>query len=147
MTGTNTHDAAHQNQTTTLMYELLDATEENVVALRMHNGTSAGYRELYELLTEKNEQYGSIHVYEETTGWTGWTFLTHLHGLLPDLQYGPAFDIQRYAAVGDNGWARLLYELWKLIRPVWPVAPKEMRYFDIDDREEALRWIKYGDTV
>ncbi|RLM91175.1 STAS/SEC14 domain-containing protein [Haloarcula sp. Atlit-7R] len=129
------------------MYELLEATENNVIALQMHNGTRSGYQEFYELLSEKTSKYGAIHVYEETTDWTVWTFLTHLTGLIPDVRYGSEFAIKRYAAVGDNVWARLLYELWKVIRPLWPVAPTEMRYFDVDDRDEALRWVKYGEIV
>lgn len=147
MTPTTTHDDTHQDHTGTPMYELLEATEDNVVALRMHNGTRSGYQEFYELLTAKTIQYGEIHVYEETTDWTVWTFLTHLTGLIPDLRYGSEFAIKRYAAVGDNVWARLLYELWKVIRPLWPVAPTEMRYFDVDDRDEALRWVKFGEIV
>lgn len=129
------------------MYKLLEATEADVVAVRMHDGTVDGYREFYELLADKTAQYGSIYVYEEATNWTGRTFLSHLAGLIPDIRYGPTFDIERYAAVGDNRWVRLLYELWKLIRPVWPVAPAEMRYFDISDREKALHWVKSGDTL
>ena len=123
------------------MFEVLGATGGDVVAIRMDGATPAGYREFYDLLVENAEEYGSVHVYEETTGWTLSTYLSHLHGILPDLQTGPKFDIGRYAAVGDSRWAALLYHQWRVIAPVWPVAPDEMRYYDPPERDRALEWV------
>lgn len=128
-------------QSTSPMFEMLEAPSDDVVAVRMHHGTSSGYREFYEVLVEKTNEYGSVHVYEETTGWTMTTYLSHLHGILPDLRTGPKFNIDRYAAVGDSRWAKLLYHQWRAIAPVWPVAPAEMRYFEFPDRERALGWV------
>lgn len=127
------------------IYEPLEAIDGNVVALRMHEGTRADYHDLYQLLAEKTAEHGSIDVYEETTDWTAWTFLTHIAGLVPDLRCGSDFHIERYAAVCDSRWAKLLYDWWRVIRPVWPVAPEEMRYFERDNREAALEWVKHGD--
>jgi hypothetical protein len=122
------------------MFEVLDETNGNLVAIRVGRGTRAGYRELYSLLVNKSDQHERIHVYEEVPNWTFMTFLTHLHGVVPDLRYGPDFDIDRYAAVGDSRWAKLLFDWWRVIRPIWPVAPDEMRYFDSTERERALDW-------
>jgi hypothetical protein len=80
-------------------------------------------------------------VYEEVPNWTFGMFLTHLHGVVPDLRYGSDFDIDRYAAVGDTRWARLLFDWWRAIRPIWPVSPNEMRYFYRAERERALNWL------
>ncbi|MBX0297968.1 STAS/SEC14 domain-containing protein [Haloarcula nitratireducens] len=124
------------------MYEVLDETDKNLVAIRVHQGTRNGYEELYSLLAAKTEQHGRIHVYEEVPGWTFSIFLTHLHGLIPDLQYGSHFNIGRYAAVGDSTWAKLLFDWWRAIRPIWPVAPDKMRYFEIKERERALDWLR-----
>ncbi|WP_197052518.1 SpoIIAA family protein [Halobellus rufus] len=107
----------------------------------MGTGSADGYREFYELLVEKTEQHGTVHVYEETTGWTLSTYLSHLHGILPDLRTGSKFNIGRYAAVGDSRWAKLLYYQWRAIMPVWPVAPNEMRYYDLSERNQALDWV------
>lgn len=82
--------------------------------------------------------------YEEVPNWSFTTLLTHLHGVIPDLRYGPDFEIGRYAAVGDSRWAKLLFDWWHVIRPIWPVAPETMRYFQMRDRERALRWIREG---
>ena len=79
-------------------------------------------------------------MYEEVPNWSFRTFLTHLHGVVPDLRYGPDFDIDRYAAVGNSRWAKLLFDWWRVVRPIWPVAPDEMRYFDSTERERALDW-------
>ena len=80
-------------------------------------------------------------MYEEVPNWSFRTFLTHLHGVVPDLRYGPDFDIDRYAAVGNSRWAKLLFDWWRVVRPIWPVAPDEMRYFDSIERERALDWL------
>mgnify|MGYP000250604573 FL=1 len=123
------------------MFEILDATDADLVAVRVGTGSPSGYAEFYSLLAERTDQYGSIRVYEEGQGWTLGTNLTHLHGIVPDLRYGPEFDISRYACAGDSVWAKLLYHQWKAIRPVWPVAPDAMRYFHLNQREAALRWL------
>ncbi|WP_436908008.1 STAS/SEC14 domain-containing protein [Halosimplex marinum] len=128
-------------QTPSPMFEVLEATSEDVVAVRMHHGTPAGYREFYDLLVEKTNEYGSVHVYEEARGWTMTTYLSHLHGIRPDLRTGPKFEIDRYAAVGDSRWAKLLYHQWRAIAPVWPVAPAEMRYYELPERKRALDWV------
>ncbi|QCC57324.1 STAS/SEC14 domain-containing protein [Natrinema thermotolerans] len=123
------------------MFEILKATRDNVVAVRMGDGTPAGYREFYDLLVEKTDEFGTVHVYEETTEWTLSTYLSHLHGVVPDLRTGPKFDIGRYAAVGDSRWAKLLYYQWRAIDPVWPVSPDEMRYHGLSERDRALDWV------
>lgn len=123
------------------MFEVLAASSGDVVAVRMGRGSAAGYQEFYDLLVEKTREYGTVHVYEETTNWTLGTYLSHLHGVVPDLKTGPQFDIGRYAAVGDSQWAKLLYHQWRAIAPVWPVAPNEMRYYKSSNRERALAWV------
>lgn len=126
------------------MFEILEPTSDDVVAVRMDHGTPAGYREFYDLLVEKTNEYGSVHVYEETTGWTMMTYLSHLYGILPDLRTGPKFNIARYAAVGDSRWAKLLYRQWYAIDPIWPVAPDKMRYYEQSKRKRALSWVTAG---
>jgi hypothetical protein len=123
------------------MFEVLDETEGDFIAVRVGSGSSAGYERFYSLLVERTEQYGSIRVYEEVPNWTVRTYLTHLHGIVPDLKYGPDFNISQYACVGDSIWAKLLYYQWRGIRPIWPVAPDNMRYFHVEDRDDALRWL------
>jgi len=91
------------------MFEILETTRDDVVAVRMGHGTPARYREFYDRLVEKTDEYGTGHIYEETTEWTLATYLSHLHGIVPDLRTGQKFDIGRYTAVGDSRWAKLLY--------------------------------------
>ncbi|MEY7850533.1 STAS/SEC14 domain-containing protein [Natrarchaeobius sp. A-rgal3] len=126
------------------MFELLEATDDEVVAIRLHGGSLEGYRALYELLVEKTDAYGTVHLYEETTNWTLSTYLSHYHGLLPDLRYGPKFDIDRHAAVGDSALAKLLHYQWRAVAPVFPVSPAEMRYDELSARGDALEWVKMG---
>ena len=137
----STSEFTATEQATSPMFEVLEATGDDVVAVRMGDGTPAGYREFYSLLVEKTNEYGTVHVYEETAGWTLSTYLSHLHGVIPDLRTGPKFDIGRYAAVGDSRWAKLLYYQWRAIAPVWPVAPDEMHYYGLPERDRALDWV------
>lgn len=125
------------------MFEVLDETQEHddLVAIRVGWGTRRGYDELYSLLIDTTETYGAVRVYEEVPNWTLSTFLTHCRGIIPDLRDGPDFTIERYAAVGNTGWSKLLFDWWRIIRPIWPVAPEQMRYFDMENRSEALRWV------
>ena len=146
MTDRSATELTATGRTASPMFDLLEATRDDVVAIRMGNGTPTGYREFYDLLVEKTDEYGNVHVYEETTGWTLSTYLSHLHGILPDLRTGPEFDIGRYAAVGDSLWAKLLYHQWQAIAPIWPVAPDEMQYYDRSERDRALDWVKTGNT-
>jgi len=100
------------------MFDILEATRGDVVAVRVGRGTAIGYEEFYDLLIEKSEEHGIVHVYEEMTNWTLSTYLSHLHGIGPDLRTGPKFDIGRCAAVGDSGWAKLMYWQWRAIAPI-----------------------------
>ena len=126
----------------TRMFDIMDKTDEDLVAIRVGRGTRRGYEDLYSLLARRTAQYGPLRVYEEVPDWSFSTFLTHLQGIVPDLRYGSSFSIARYTAVGDSVWAKLLFEWWRAIRPVWPVDPDRMRYFDIADRASAYRWLR-----
>jgi hypothetical protein len=130
------------SESTTRMFEVLDATEDDLIAVRVENGSPAGYEEFYSLLIERTNQYGSVVVYEEVPDWTLGTYLTHLHGIIPDIQLGPDFDISHYACVGDSRWTKLLYHQWRAIKPVWPVAPDIMRYYHLTNRDDALQWVR-----
>lgn len=126
------------------MFDVLKATADDVVAVRVGTCTADGFRKLYNILAEKTAEYGTVHVYEEAPNWTLATYLSNLRGIIPDLRQGSSFDIGRYAAVGDTHWAKLLYYQWRAITPVWPVAPDEMRYYELSERARALNWVKTG---
>lgn len=144
MTEVNSSAFDATGRATDQMFEVLEATDDDVVAVRMGSGTPTGYREFYDLLVEKTERHGTVHVYEEGANWTLSTYLSHVHGIVPDLRDGLKFDIDRYAAVGDSRWLDLLYYQWVAITPVWPVAPNEMRLYATAERRDALGWVQTG---
>ena len=124
------------------MFDVLEATDSDVIAVRVRTCTTEGFRKLYDLLEEKTRTYGTVHVYEEAPNWTLGTYLSNLRGIIPDLRQGPLFDIGRYAAVGNSCWAKFLYYQWQAIAPVWPVSPNEMRYYDMAEQNAAINWVK-----
>lgn len=125
-------------------FEVLDATAGDVVAVQVGAGTPAGYDELYDPLARTTDEHGRVHVYEEAPNWTLATYLSHLHGVVPDLRDGPRFDIGRYAAVGDSRWVDLLYHQWRAVAPVRSVSPDEMRSYGFSERDRALGWVRGG---
>ncbi|WP_433634742.1 hypothetical protein [Halomicrococcus sp. NG-SE-24] len=78
---------------------MLKATADDVVAVRVGTCTTERFRKLYDLLAEKTAEYGTVHVYEEAPNWTLRTYLSNLHGIVPDLRQGSSFDIGRYSDV------------------------------------------------
>lgn len=78
------------------MFDILEATEDKVVAIRTYNGSTQGYRTSYELLGEKTEEYGIVHVFEDLPRFTVSKYLSNVYGIIPDLRYGSTFDIGRY---------------------------------------------------
>ncbi len=128
------------------MFEILDETEGDLIAIRVGRGSRKGYDELYSLLVQKTDEYGAVRVLEVVPNWTFSTFLSHVYGIIPDLRYGSQFTINRYAADGDSVWAKLLFDWWNMIRPVWPVAPDRMRYFEMTEQSTALRWLRAANT-
>lgn len=124
------------------MFDVLDASADDVVAVRVTNATGDGFRKLYELLSEKTGRHGTVHVYEEAPNWTLSTYLSNWRGIVPDLRLGSSFEIGRYAAVGDTLWAKALYDQWRAIAPIWPVSPEEMRYFEMTERNAAIEWVR-----
>ena len=49
------------------------------------------------------------------------------------------FTSSRYAAVGNSFWAKLLFDWWTMILPVWPIASDWLRYFEIVERSAVLQ--------
>lgn len=144
MTDTNHSAFDATGRASDQMFEVLEATGDDVVAIRVGTSTRSGFHELYDLLVEKSREHGTVHLYEEASNWTLAAYLSNVHGIVPDLREGPNFDIGRYAAVGDSHWVKLLYYQWTAIAPVWPVAPDEMHLYSTDERRSALEWVKTG---
>lgn len=126
------------------MFDVLEATNDNVIAIRAYKGTTEGYRKLYELLAKKTDEYGTVHVFEDLPDFTLPKYLSNVYGIFPDLRYGSTFDIGRYGWVGDSNWLTLLHYQWLAITPFWPVSPDELRLFRTDERDRALEWVRAG---
>lgn len=136
---------ASSGEAGTAMVSVLEATADDVVAVRLGTPTTAGYRELYGLLVEATTVHGTVHLYEETVDWSPWSALSNAREVAPSLTFGPDLDVGRYAAVGDGPWSGLRYLQRRALAPVWPVSPDEFRRFRPENRESALAWVRDGE--
>ena len=123
------------------MLEIRD--QEDLVVVAMRGAISKNdYDVLHARLVEKTRHYGTVRLYEEAMGFGVLAFLSTGVGIWHDLKYGPSIRLGKTAVVSDSAWAWLLTHLWKLIAPVWPVRPAELRFFRMEAREEAMQWIR-----
>lgn len=93
---------------------------KNGISIRctVYTVISPCYRKLYDLLAEKTDEYGAVHVFEDLPHFTLPEYLSIVYGIIPYLRYGSTFDIGRYGWVGDSNWLTLLHYQWLAITPL-----------------------------
>lgn len=136
-----THGDEISDEITDPEFEVLHFSGGDVVAIRVGRGSRQAYAEFYRWLAQLTAHHGVIRVYEEAPGWSASTFLSHIRATVPDLRYGPNIVMDKYACIGDTMWPKLMYRLWRLTKPFWPMAPRRMRYYDWSDRDKAKAWV------
>lgn len=85
-------------------------------------------------LDELTRQHGKIRILLELIDFHGWT----AGALWEDTKLGLRHfaDIERLAIVGDRRWEKGMALFCK------PFTTAEVRYFDLADRAEAVRWVR-----
>ncbi|MCB0538708.1 MAG: STAS/SEC14 domain-containing protein [Chitinophagales bacterium] len=83
------------------------------------------------LLLEKHEKIRWLFSMEDFTGWEP-------VALWKDLQFDIKHvnDFEKIAMVGEKEWQKWLTNIMK------PFTPAEILFFEVADREAALKWIK-----
>jgi hypothetical protein len=129
------------------MYRLLEETADDLVAIRFSGKLMReDYEGLYSLLAQKSKEHEAIRIYEELRNFGFFGFLSTWNGIVPDFKFGSDIGLDKVAIVGGDRWAWLNVMLWKAINPVWPLRVRSLRYFDADDKEAALVWLR-GDEA
>lgn len=119
------------------MHTILDETKDGFVALEVSGKLeTSDYHVLIPVLERQIEAHGKIALFWEMRDFHGWTG----GGLWADTKFDVkhAGDFTRVAMVGDRKWEEHMTTCMK------PFTSAEVKFFDIDERESALRWAQEG---
>ncbi|WP_269524584.1 STAS/SEC14 domain-containing protein [Coraliomargarita parva] len=119
------------------MHKILPETEGDFVAIEVLDKLEElDFEILAPLLQAKIEEYNKIALFVEMRDFHGWTS----GGLWADTKFDLKHhgDFSRIAMVGDKKWEEWMATLTK------PFTSAAVRYFEISDREIALRWASGG---
>lgn len=96
--------------------------------------TDEDYNRIIPLLQERLETYGKIRWYFEMQDFEGWS----LSALWKDFKFSinNSEKLEMIAMVGDKKWEKELTQLMK------PFTEAEVKFFEIEDRENAKIWIR-----
>ncbi|HEV7349721.1 STAS/SEC14 domain-containing protein [Telluribacter sp.] len=117
------------------MVRYLDVDKDDLVAVVV-SGTleKDDYEQLIPLMEVKISHYGKINLYWEMEEFEGWNVAAAWQDLKLDVSH--ANDFRRVAMVGAKKWEDWLTQLMK------PFSSAEIKYFDPDERELAMAWVK-----
>lgn len=118
------------------MIEFLDFNKLDLVATRVSGKiTKEDFQKLKEELIKKFNMYGRLKWFYEMENFEGWELNTFFEDLSFSLRSMNKFT--RVAFIGDRFIEDVMAKFYKLI------APAEVKFFDLKDRESAYEWIKY----
>jgi hypothetical protein len=119
------------------MLEILSETHDDMLAVRVSGELTNEDVDLYrDLIRDRMKQYGAARLYYDMENLTWVKPGAALENALFDLVHGRAYD--RVAMVGDKVWQKWAANL------ISPVKKKGVRYFDLHERERAMRWVQTG---
>ena len=117
------------------MIQILEQTEGNIIATKATEKlTEADYSKLLPLLNNKLKQYEKIRWYFEMEDFEGWKPKAFWEDVKFDARHANDFD--KVVMVGEKKWEEWMTDLMK------PFTSAEIKYFDISQREEAMKRIK-----
>jgi lactate dehydrogenase-like 2-hydroxyacid dehydrogenase len=116
------------------MIKILDSTEGNLVAIRATgNITKEDYEKIVPVLKEKIEEYGGVKWYFEMSEDHKWDMGALAKDIAFDFSEGR--NVEKIAIVGAGAVEEQLTKLLK------PLIGGPVRFFDSDEKDEALSWI------
>ena len=118
------------------MYSILQDVGDTVIGVRVSGTlTAEDYDRLEPWAKAKVAGPGLGRVFLDMRGFTGWD---SLEAAIADLRLDAAVHrkLERVAIVGDRRWHELMTRL------SGPFTPADVRYFDPEAYEDALRWVQ-----
>jgi hypothetical protein len=117
--------------------QLLPMTRDNLIALRVTNTLSTEETAQFKaMVREVIEQYGDVRVYFEMLSFDGWQLDSFLDNALFDIAFANRYS--KVAMVGEKSWQAWITKLADIVKR------GEVRYFDVNERMEAVEWVQHG---
>ncbi len=116
---------------------ILPLTQDNLIAVRVSAIlTSEELGHLEAMIKHVIAQYGEVRLYFEMEQFSGWEPGSFLENAFFEVVHAHQFS--KVAMVGEKNWQAWLARLMNVVKR------GEVRYFDLDQRVQALEWIQYG---
>jgi hypothetical protein len=116
---------------------ILPLTQDNLIAVRVSAIlTSEELGHLEVMIKHVIAQYGEVRLYFEMEQFSGWEPGSFLENAFFEVVHAHQFS--KVAMVGEKNWQAWLARLMNVVKR------GEVRYFDLDQRVQALEWIQYG---
>ena len=117
--------------------QLLPFTQDNLIAVRVSAIlTTEELTQFKAMIKHVIDQYGEVRLYFEMEQFDGWQPESFLDNALFDLLHARQFS--KVALVGEKTWQAWLAKLVNLVK--WG----EVKYFDLEQRVQAIEWVQYG---
>ena len=117
------------------MIQILGETENNLVATKaIEKLTKTDYNKILPVLVDKLKQHEKIRWYFEMEDFKGWELKAFWEDVKFDMHH--ANDFEKIAMVGEKRWQEWMAKAMK------PFTSAEIKYFDLDDKDAAMNWIK-----
>ena len=117
------------------MIQILEQSKNNLIATKATGKlTEDDYNLLLPVLYEKLKQYPKLRWYFEMEDFDGWQLKAFWKDAKFDMKH--ANDFEKVAMVGEKKWQEWMTDLMK------PFTSAELKYFDLSQTQEAMRWIK-----
>lgn len=96
--------------------------------------TQEDYDKLIPILEQTLEEWSNLRWYFEMQDFRGWSMQAAFMDLGFDIRH--ATDLSKIAMVGEKHWQETLTNLMK------PFTSADVRYFSLEEKEEAMEWIR-----
>jgi hypothetical protein len=117
--------------------QLLPLTRDNLIALRVSGIlTTQEIDQFKALVREVIDQFGEVRMYFEMQEFDGWQVSSFLENAFFDITHANRYS--KVAMVGEKSWQAWITKLVDVVKR------GEVRYFDLDDRLQAVQWVQYG---
>ena len=122
---------------TSMNMRLLPMTRDNLIALRVSGTLATEETDQFKaLVREVIEQFGDVRMYFEMQEFDGWHIDSFLDNAFFDIAFANRYS--KVAMVGEKSWQSWITKLVDIVKR------GEVRYFDLNDRLQALEWVQHG---